>query len=67
MYNCVDAFVEMMSCTDTVRDGCRHKIVVTALCRYCRNKPYRNVLVLVVPACFKDVLVDIHDPTVNRF
>ena len=45
----------------------RHKIVIMALCRYCRNKHCRNILVLVNPTClFADTLVELLDPTDSR-
>ena len=54
---------EISLCIYTVRDRCRHKIVITALCRYVRNKPCRNVPVSVIPLCFTDMLVALFGPT----
>ena len=54
-----------MSYKDTGRDGYIHTLVIMALSRYCRNKLYRNALVLVVPfGLIIDTLVDLLNPTV---
>ena len=50
----------------TVRDRCRHNIVIRASYRHIRDGLYRNVLVFVVPLCFKDILVDLFGPTGKR-
>ena len=52
--------------TYTVRDRCRHNIVVTAAYRHITNKLCRDVLVFVVPLCFTDILVDLLGLTGNR-